>query len=229
MKQGLISMVEISVSMLAYFALLFFRSPYLAAAVIAIMPVWYVLLRTFNRRASGYYARQDSCYEEMMTLFSENMAGKHVVKAFATEDREQKRFWELTDVLRQRAVDTADFHSRFSPMFGAVAMLSHLGLFGVCTWLIRSGRLPVGDLVILGAAMSTILSRLEQTSQLFASYPAAVAASRRLFEILHVKAGDRGEEPVTGVGDVRSKTSASATAKTRRCCAGSRAVCRPAG
>ena len=202
LKQGLISSVEISVSMIAYFTLLFTRSAYLCLAVAAMLPIWYLLLTMFNRRAAAYYQRQDASYEEMITAFNENVNGKHVVKAFHTEAREVKRFTALTSVLKERAVETAGFHAGFSPLFGGVAMLSHLGLFAVCAWLIRTGRLPVGDLVILGAAMSTILSRLEQVSQLFSTYPASVAASRRLFDILHVETVDAGSEPVTGRGDV---------------------------
>ena len=143
LKQGLISLVEISVSMLAYFALLFSRSPYLAAAVVAIIPVWYVLLAQFQPpRQLLSTAHQDASYEEMMTAYGENMAGKQRGEGVRHRGPRDKR-----GSTRSRSTCSASAPSQdrrvstraSAPCSGAVAMLSHLGLFAVCAWLIRTG------------------------------------------------------------------------------------------
>jgi ABC-type multidrug transport system fused ATPase/permease subunit len=63
-------------------------------------------------------------------------------------------------------------------------MASILSLFLLATVLMLYGRMEQGDLLILGAAMGAILSRLQQVGTINEQYQNAVVSSRRLHEVL---------------------------------------------
>jgi ABC-type multidrug transport system fused ATPase/permease subunit len=76
----------------------------------------------------------------------------------------------------------------FQPIIRSIATASHLSLFLLGGFLLLSGKIRAGDVVILGNAMGSILARLQQVATINEQYQNAIVSSRRLYEVLMAKA-----------------------------------------
>src|SRR5205814_955046 len=72
----------------------------------------------------------------------------------------------------------------FTPVIRTIAMASYLTLFMLAGVLMVMGRLQAGDFLILGGAMSAILTRLQQVATINEQYQNAIVSARRLYEVL---------------------------------------------
>jgi ABC-type multidrug transport system fused ATPase/permease subunit len=119
-----------------------------------------------------------------VSLITENIAGVHVVKAFATERFEIDKYNRNCDTFQERVLTRIRLFADFQPVIRTIATASLLSLFLLAAILMLYGKMQQGDLLILGAAMTAILARLEQVGTINEQYQNAVVSSRRLHEVL---------------------------------------------
>jgi ATP-binding cassette subfamily B protein len=117
----------------------------------------------------------------------------HVVKAFATEDTEIKKYNSTADRYYERVMDAVRLWRNFVPVIRGIASASQLALFAAGAILVvnMSGmndsdphKVKVGDLFIVGMAMTQILGRLQQINQISEQYQKAIVSARRFYEVL---------------------------------------------
>jgi len=183
-QTGLLSSVDLTFSMVGYFGILISTSPLLAATVALPLPLWIWALRRFAIQARPIYERQMAASDQMVNVLTENAAGVHVVRAFATEDLEEARFGKTCGTLLDRILDSVRLRQRMVPLLHGIFVATHVTLFALGAIFVQQGTLQLGDLVVFGTAMGAILGKLHQINAIADSYQAAVVSSGRLFEIL---------------------------------------------
>jgi len=119
-----------------------------------------------------------------VSLITENIAGVHVIKAFATEPLEIRKYHDNCDEFFRRVIRRIRMFADFAPVIRSIATASHLTLFFAAGALIIKGRLQAGDILMLGAAMGAILNRLQQVAVINDQYQSAIVSARRLYEVL---------------------------------------------
>ena len=119
-----------------------------------------------------------------ISLITENVAGVHVVKAFATEAYEVEKYGGSCDDFFQRVRARIRMYANYTPVIRGISMASHLSLFLLAGILMVKRVLQPGDILMLGSAMGAILGRLQQVSVINDQYQSAVVSARRLHEIL---------------------------------------------
>jgi ABC-type multidrug transport system fused ATPase/permease subunit len=119
-----------------------------------------------------------------VSIITENIAGVHVVKAFATARHEVDKYGTNCDTFRERKLRQIRMYANFQPMIRCIAQASHLTLFLVAAIMMIRGQMQIGDLLILGGAMSAILSRLQAVATINEQYQNAIVSARRLYEVL---------------------------------------------
>jgi ATP-binding cassette subfamily B protein len=119
-----------------------------------------------------------------VSIITENIAGVHVVKAFATEGQEIEKYQANCDAFKGRVLKRIRMFADFQPIIRSIAMASHLSLFLVAGILMIHGKMKAGDLFMLGGAMGAILGRLQQVATINEQYQNAMVSSRRLYEVL---------------------------------------------
>lgn len=127
--------------------------------------------------------------DDVVTVFTEAVAGVHVVKAFATEATEIQKYRARLDAYFAKVMQTVKLQRNFQPGMRGIAGLSHLSLFALGAVLCvtdadKATGVRVGDLVVFGTAMGAILGRLQLVSQLAEQYQKAIVSARRFFEVL---------------------------------------------
>ncbi len=181
---GMHSSIDIVLTLTGYFGLLLYRSPTLAGYAALSLPVWYWTIRYFAIKSRPIYERQMEAADGMVQLLTENIAGVHVVRAFATEELEKKKFKASCQTLLSRLMEGARLQQSMTPAIRGIATATNILLFGAGAILVQRNQLMLGDLVFFGVAMNKILSRMQQINVISDAYQKAVVSSGRFFEIL---------------------------------------------
>jgi len=181
---GLQSSIDIVLTLVGYFGLLLYRSPTLAAYAACSLPIWFWTIRYFAIKSRPVYESQMAASDGMIQLLTENIAGVHVVRAFATEELEKSKFKTSCNALLSKLLDGARLQQVMTPSIRGIATATNILLFGAGAIFVQRGELNLGDLVFFGVAMNKILTRLQQINVISDAYQKAVVSSDRFFEIL---------------------------------------------
>lgn len=176
--------LEILLIVGGYIALLMTRSPWVAALALAPLPIWTWYILRFSRKAQPTLKRVMEAGDRNVSVVTENIAGVHVVKAFATQTQEIDKYNRNCDDFFARVMERVRLFANFTPIIRSIATASHLTLFLAAGILIIKGRLTAGDILMLGSAMGAILGRLQQVAVINDQYQNAIVSARRLHEIL---------------------------------------------
>jgi ATP-binding cassette subfamily B protein len=187
-QTAVLTTLEIALVVGGYMILLAMLNWRIAALSLLPLPVWIWYIVRFSRQVQPASKAVMEAQDRNVSLLAENIAGVHVVKAFATEKQEVSKynsncdsFFELT---RKRIV----MYANFTPIIRAIASASLLSLCLLGGILIIRGNIKVGDFLILGAAMNAILARLQLVGTISDQYQNAIVSSRRLYEVLQAPA-----------------------------------------
>jgi ATP-binding cassette subfamily B protein len=176
--------LEIVLIVGGYIALVLSRSPWVALLALAPLPVWTWYILRFSKKVQPTIRSVMEADDRNVSIITENIAGVHVVKAFATEQQEIARYNANADSFFGRVIHRIRLFANFTPIIRSIAMASHLTLFLACGIMIIKGQLQPGDILMLGAAMGAILGRLQQVSAINDQYQTAIVSARRLHEVL---------------------------------------------
>ena len=84
LQMGIVLFMEIVAFVLGYWIVIMFISPWLGLAALVPVPVWIWYILRFSKKMQPAQMKQMKAGDDMVTVFTENVAGVHVVKAFAT-------------------------------------------------------------------------------------------------------------------------------------------------
>lgn len=191
----LLMAVDIVVSLLATFTLIFLISPALGWVTIGTVLPTVALLAFYARRLQPQWRAVHDLHGEMTTVVQENIAGVRVVKAFAKEGPQIDKFTRKRNTYLERLMNTVSYWSARVPMaqfiFG-LAMPLVLWLGG--TQVIR-GELLIGDLVKVIFYLMAIGNRMGSVGQFVNIIQNASASAERILEIIgepnRLRSGDR--------------------------------------
>lgn len=176
--------LEIVLIVGGYIILLLTRSPWVALLAVVPMPLWVWYTVRFSRRMRPAQEAVMEAGDRNVSLITENIAGVHVVKAFATEDAEIGKYGDNCDRFMERVLARIRMFANYTPVIRSISMASHLSLFLVAGILMIKGLLQPGDILMLGSAMGAILGRLQQVTSINDQYQNAIVSARRLREVL---------------------------------------------
>lgn len=183
-QTAVLTSLDIVLIVAGYMWLLLTRSPWLAALSLVPLPFWVLYILRFGRKVRPASKAVMEAEDKSINVITENIAGVHVVKAFATEQQEISKYANACDTFFTRVINRIRMYANFTPVIRTIGSASHLSLFFLVAYLVILGELNVGDFLIIGAAMGTILGRLQQVSVISDQYQNAIVSSRRLYEVL---------------------------------------------
>ncbi len=176
--------LEIALVVSGYIILIATRSPWLALLSLAPLPIWTWYIIRFSNKVQPANKAVMEAGDKDVTIIAENIAGVHVVKAFATEKQEISKYRAHSNNYYDVVIKRITMFANFTPVIRAIASASHLSLFWVAAIFFIKGKLDAGDFIILGSAMGSILTRLQQVSTINEQYQNAIVSARRLYEVL---------------------------------------------
>lgn len=183
-QTAIITTLDIVLIVVFYIVLVFWISPWLALLMLIPLPLWTYYILRFSAKVQPVGKSVMEAQDRNVSILAETIAGVHVIKAFATEQQEIKKYGANCDEFLMRTLKRIRLFADFQPVIRSIATASHLSLFLVGGILLLRGRLRAGDLMVLSTAMAAILARLQQVATINEQYQNAIVSSRRLYEVL---------------------------------------------
>ena len=169
----------------------------LALVTLAPLPFIAWMIHVVRDRLRNGFEKIDRVWGEVTNVLADTIPGIRVVKAFAQEQREAKRFHDANDhnLLVNDRINKV--WSLFSP---TVSLLTDIGMlvvwaFGI--WQIAHEQISVGVLVSFVALMGRFYGRLDSMSRIVSVTQKSASAAKRVFDILdHVSSVPEPANPV---------------------------------
>ncbi|MDB5357907.1 MAG: putative transporter ATP-binding protein [Phycisphaerales bacterium] len=176
--------LEIGLTVGAYIFLLITVSKSIALLSLVPLPLWTYYILRFSKTVQPAAKAVMEAEDRNVSIITENIAGVHVVKAFASERQEIEKYHANCDMFLTRVLKRIRLFADFTPIIRMIAMGSNLSLFLVAGLLMVNGHFLAGDFMILGQAMGAILTRLQAVATINEQYQNAIVSGRRLYEVL---------------------------------------------
>lgn len=187
--------IDIAVALIVTVALIFATSAALGAVTLLTMVPTVALIAWFASRLQPQWRKVHDLHGAMTTVIQENIAGVRVVKAFARETSEIRRFRERKEVFLTTLLSTVNYWAARVPFAQFIFGLGMpLALWVGGRQVIR-GELAIGDLAKVVFYLMAIGNRVGMVGQFTNIIQNASASAERILEILHepqvVKSGRR--------------------------------------
>ncbi len=156
----------------------------LALVALGISPFLFLYARVYDKRVGSRYETVKEIESSALEVIQEVLSALRVVKAFGGEEREQKRFVRQSGEGARARVRLTFAEGIFGLLVNVtIAVGTALVLF-IGFWNVQSGRLRLGELLMVMAYLSQLYGPLETISQQAANMQAYLASIRRAFEVL---------------------------------------------
>lgn len=158
--------------------------PLLALVALLPFPLIAWLTQKVRTKLRHGFARSGHAWEAMISVLTDAIPGVRVVKAFAQEQREVKRFRDANRHVLESNIRINRLWAFFGP---TVTLLTEIGLLFIWVygaWLVSYQTITVGKLTLFITYIGRFYVRLDSMSRMLADTQRAAAASFRVFEIL---------------------------------------------
>lgn len=165
-------------------AVLVWVNPMFALIALSPLPLAVYLTIRFGRRVRGKWRDANDAYGEVTTVLQENIAGARVVRAFAQEVAEERKFGGRIDSYVGKIIAALDFwitRTLFSSfVFGLVMPVA----LAYGAYAVIKGWMREGDMTLCFFYMAPVEQRLHHLIHTVEVYQNAAAGAERVFEIL---------------------------------------------
>jgi ATP-binding cassette subfamily B protein len=178
----------------------------LALAVMAVLPLMYIVAVQFQKRIIVQYRRVRKQNSKLTGAYNENITGVRVVKALRREERNLEEFSELSGEMYRASYRAAWWSSLFLP---AVQIIGSLAL-GAVIWYggyqTHVGGMTVGGIQAFVSYIAFMLWPIQDMARVWASMQDAIASAERVFSLIdavpEVADRENAVDPGTIKGDI---------------------------
>jgi ABC-type multidrug transport system fused ATPase/permease subunit len=181
---GVTTLVQNTLLLVGSAIILFFLDWRLALATLAVIPAMAVGTAIFRIRSSRAYRAVRERLGLVTATLAEDIAGMRVVQSFTRESDRRRLFDEFNAHYReanQQTVVTNGLYFPFVDFLSAVATAVVLGYGG---YLAAEGQVSVGTLFAFILYVSNFFDPVQQLSQLYNTFLAAVAALDKIMDVM---------------------------------------------
>lgn len=157
--------------------------------LVALAPVPFIVLgtRVFSQRLRRVYRRIWMRVSALNAVLADTIPGIAVVKAFAREDSEVRKFRGRSDAVFRERLNAGRFQSVFQPVIQSLTALGVVGVWAYGGHLVITGGdsgLSVGGLVAFIGVMQRFYGPIRELSNTSNVIQEAATSAERIFEIL---------------------------------------------
>lgn len=184
--EGLQDIVMNFLTMIFIAAILLRMHPFLALLTLIPTPIIGVGTYTFGRRIRRLYRRVWRRYARIHAMLGDSIPGVRVVKSFAQEDRESRRFKRRNLDAVEAELQASRMFASFFPVIGFITSLGSLIVWGYGGYVLASGGggLTLGTLVAFTQYMWRFYMPVQQLGRMNHQLQHAATSAERVFEIL---------------------------------------------
>ena len=192
---GTLTTVLTQVITLAGAMLLMWRiDPRMTALALAVVPLFYLLLKVFGRRLRPLAVAESDAYAETFAVLDENVTMMPAIKSFTREMFESDRYAQASNRLLALELKQQRIQSALGPGTQWLASLGILGVLWLAQDKVGAGTLSAGGLVAFLLYSATLTRPVSSMADFYGRTQHARAALARVMEVLNA-----APEAVAGV------------------------------
>ncbi len=187
----LIPCVVLVLSLVVYLVYMLRISPLLTIVCLLPSPFLWFASSRFSKFMRPRYRKVRQLYDDLVLVLTEHLTGMSVVKGYAIEDIQEKKFKTANDAVLNEQQDIFKSVSRFNPIIGFISQLSTVLLFGFGGWLVvlhetrgASVGITVGDLLVFSALIQQFSGQIANIANIANSIQQSLIAAHRVYEVL---------------------------------------------
>lgn len=156
----------------------------LTLALVIVTPLIAILTMKMSSKAQPVFYEIRESFSRLNSMVEENISGNRVVKAFAREDFEMKKFHEHNEDFKKRNLDSADVSRTYLPVLDSLA-----GMLVVITlifggYLVIKGQMTLGDLVAFNGFLWMLNGPMRMSGWLINDVQRFIASSFKIQDMM---------------------------------------------
>ena len=184
-SMGVFQIVQIVLVTGGVSVVLFVTDWQLALLSLLIIPVLVGIALSFAKRIRPLFQLVQEAWADVNVVVQENLAGARVVRAFAQEDAEARRFAPVNAVLNDRTVHVMRLFAMRAPLFNAILGAGQVAVLWYGGWkVINDPNFSLGTLVLFNVYLLLLMMPVRMLGMTINSFARAVASGERIFDIL---------------------------------------------
>ena len=202
--RGILRLFQHSTLLLLTFVALLLMNAQLAVLAMILMPLLLYVAYRFGRIYRPLSLDLQHQLAEMTSVLEQNLRGAKIVKAFAQEDAEIKRFEAENAKWFQLAQAQVSASTKHIPLLDFIASLSTVVIIWLGGRLVIQGGLTLGELVAFTTYLGQLIAPVRRLGVIVPAVAMASAAGERVYSILDTQSevidspGARKLPPITG-------------------------------
>ena len=183
-NMGLVRALEVVLRVVALLAILIFINWQLTLVSLAFVPFIVIRSTMVMGKLRQMWLDVQMRMGEAVTILQENLVGIHVVKAFASEEFEKKKFAKKAQELQEEYFQSERLQGTNSAWM-TLFFTSGLGLilwYG--GWEVIRGDLNAGELTMFVLYLSQLTFPIRMSSFIINSFSRAISSGSRIFDVL---------------------------------------------
>jgi ATP-binding cassette, subfamily B, bacterial len=181
---GVTSLVQNSLTLVGTAVILFFLDWKLALATMVVLPVMGWATALFRKRSARAYRAVRERLGLVTATLAEDIAGMRVVQAFTREGQNERKFKEVNQRYRDANQQTVVLNGLYFPFVDLLSAVATAIVLGYGGYRVFDGDMTVGTLFAFVGYLSNFFDPVQQLSQLYNTFLAAVAALDKITEVL---------------------------------------------
>lgn len=171
----------------ALMAVAFYRDWKMAFVAIIILPVASILITKFGRRIKKLSKKSRHTTGNLNAVMHEGISGIKIVKAFCTEDYEQKRFSNENEKLFTLSMKAAKISSMSSPIIEMLGGITAAVVIAYGGLTVINGSSTPGEFFSFMIAIFLLYRPVRQLSKSFYTMQTGIGAAERIFSLMDIE------------------------------------------
>jgi len=181
---GVTSLVQNTLTLVGTAVILFLLDWRLALATLTVMPAMAVATALFRKRSGRAYRRVRETLGTVTATLAEDIAGMRVLQSFTREPAARANFRAVSDKYRSSNMSTVVLSGVYFPVVDFLSASATAVVLGYGGWLSLHGHISVGVVVAFLGYITNFFDPVQQLSQLYNTFLAAVAALDKITDLL---------------------------------------------
>jgi len=156
----------------------------LSQVFLVVLPLLLLLVAIVIRYVGPFFTALQKSTDDLNLVVQENLNAIRVVKSFVREDREQEKFTQRSETLRQTAERAYSFVVLFVPLVTLIMGGTIMSIMWLGGHYVVGGTMLSGDLIAFFTYASEILMSLMMVAMVMMVLTRSIACGKRIVEVL---------------------------------------------
>ncbi len=181
---GLIFFFQHIITLLGVTAVMFWYDSKLALITLAITPVLVGLAYRYSHVSHPILRDVQQKMADVATVAEENIVGVHVVKSFAQEPAEQRKFERRSEAVFGQSVHANRQRALYVPLISFIPILAQAAVLLYGGRQVIHGQMPIGHFVAFNLMVAMLAMPLRMLGMWIGQSQRATASGERIFQVM---------------------------------------------